>query len=154
MSKILRILVPIDFSESSKAAAQYALFLAKNFDASINIVHIWEQPYYFDSQVLLHTPGQTAQTITNYIETQAKTELKQFIEALNVPKNVILENHFLHGMIYSKIIDLAKEGYDLIVMGTHGRSGVAHLLLGSVAEKVLRHAPCPVVTIKGPSEKK
>lgn len=153
MAKITRILVPTDFSESSKIAAEYAISLAEKFNATIDILYVWEQPYYFDSQLILHTPGQTAQTIADFVEAQAKEEMKKFIASLSAPASVPIQDHFVHGIVYNRIIETAEKGpCDLIVMGTHGRTGVSRLVIGSVAEKVLRHAHCPVITMRSPSK--
>lgn len=153
MSKIEKILVPIDFSEGSKAAAEYALKLAGQFQASVTFLHIWEYPYYVGNEVMLQVPGQTAQTIIEFAKANAEREMKDF--QVNMEKEGVQVHEVIRGgFIDKEIIDCAdKEKFDLIVMGTHGRRGLSRMFLGSVAEKIIRHAHCPVLTINPKSDK-
>ncbi|MEK7483855.1 MAG: universal stress protein [Planctomycetota bacterium] len=154
MSTVKRILVPIDFSEGAKAAAQYAITLAKQFNATLDLLYIWEYPYYVGQDVMLQVPGQTAQSIIEYAKQQAQSEMITFLSKLS-KEGVTIKEHIKGGIVDREIIEMVtKDHIDMIVMGTHGRSGISRLLLGSVAEKVLRNSPCPVVTISAHSEKK
>lgn len=153
MHKMNRILVPVDFSDGAQTATNYAIMLAKQFNAAIDFLNVWEYPYYVGDDVMLQVPGQTAQTIIDYAKEQAVVEMKKFME--NLPKETGVEwtENVKGGIVDIEIVAMAKEiPSDLIVMGTHGRRGLTHMLLGSVAEKVLRSAPCPVITIRPEEE--
>ncbi|ETW98693.1 MAG: universal stress protein UspA [Candidatus Entotheonella factor] len=132
---IQHILVPMDFSPDAEKALESAVALARQFQARITLLHA------------VHLPVTTEISLTAYFsEMQAsaqrgmETYHKQ-VEDAGLP----VETHVLIGVPFRKIIETAADqGADLIVMGTHGRTGVPHLMLGSVAERVVRLAPCPV----------
>ena len=139
---VRHILCPVDFSESSHAALKYATLLARESDAEIHIVYSYEEPFAFTEGAF---PGHVP-----------PADLAPDHEALNgmVPshKDVRYRHNFLFGPPGRMLLEYAKEkDIDLIVMGTHGRSGLSRLLMGSVAEEIVRHADCPVLTIKTPS---
>jgi nucleotide-binding universal stress UspA family protein len=149
MMTLKNILVATDFSEPSEAALTYGRALARTFKATLHVLHIVERV----SDVVY---GAEAYAV-------AIPELQQELEdsARKQLEDLLVDNdpHPLttrQGLISSSapaaaIVDYAgKEGIDLIVTGTHGRGGVAHLLMGSVAERVVRTAPCPVLTVRHP----
>jgi nucleotide-binding universal stress UspA family protein len=149
MRDIHRILVPVDFSECSRAALEAAALLAQRLGASIDVLHVWETPHYVGPEFLIREPGETGHPLQEAALTQAETEMDEFLSQFRQREEfrVRLES----GKPYETIIKLAGDGhFDAIVMGTHGRSGLRHLVLGSVAEKVVRTAPCPVMTIREP----
>jgi nucleotide-binding universal stress UspA family protein len=135
MSGIHKILAPIDFSSCSKRALERAVELAERyFGASIDVLHVWEPPRSFET-------------------TPMRVEALRGMEALLAEHeaNGIVKFTRLHesGDALPTILEVARRGkYDLIVMGTHGRTGIAHDYLGSVAEKVVRRAPCLVLTVR------
>src|SRR5262245_10922053 len=142
-----RILVPTDFSESSDAALAYARVLADKFGASLHVLHVFESPFLAggvtpelfidDSPAVQSELLETAKSKLHHRVTPGDRELYR----------ATTESVSGHGA--RAIVDYATERkMDLVVMGTHGRSGVAHLLMGSVAEKVVRSAPCPVMTVR------
>lgn len=139
MTAITRILVPTDFSETSDAALDYAKELAATLGASIHLVHVFEDPY----RVAAFAPevyGGVSPGLREAAIARAERELRA-----RVPESFDL----LTGPTAQAIVDCAAErGADLIVMGTHGRTALAHLVLGSVAEHVVRTARCPVLTIR------
>ncbi|WP_417383999.1 universal stress protein [Gimesia sp.] len=143
MIDIKNILIPTDFSETSQAATQYAVELAKKFGAQLHLLHVIEDPVVympmFESYAL--PPKED-------FENFAKTRLDNWI--LDEDKaGLEISTHWVHGNPFVDILKYAKrEEIDLIVVGTHGRSFTAHLLLGSVAEKVVRKASCPVLTVR------
>lgn len=143
MIDIKKILIPTDFSETSQAATQYAVELAKKFGAQLHLLHVIEDPVVympmFESYAL--PPKED-------FENFAKTRLDNWI--LDEDKaGLEISTHWVHGNPFADILKYAKrEEIDLIVVGTHGRSFTAHLLLGSVAEKVVRKAFCPVLTVR------
>jgi nucleotide-binding universal stress UspA family protein len=137
-----RILVPTDFSETSDAALAYAKALATAFSASLHLVHVFEDPF---------TAGTLASEVYAPIppdlRAQVLADLRQRLDE-RMPQGVGT-SEILTGITAKVLVDYAREQQvDLIVMGTHGRGGMAHLLLGSVAERVVRTAPCPVLTVR------
>jgi len=140
MIQLKQILVATDFSEVSTAAIDYGCDLARRFGASLHLLHVMENPF------LRPTPGDphTLKTAT----------LGHLLDRLTDDDRLAL--HATAALETSddpagEIVKYAKtHAVDLIVLGTHGRGGVAHLLLGSVAEKVVRTAPCPVLTVRHP----
>lgn len=132
MKVISRILCPIDFSDQSMRAFQYAQELAEESESALLVCHAFDRPAGFD--------------ITNQTE-PADESIKQRL--VDLTSKVPIER-FLHAGSPGKVICWLAEdqGCDLIVMGTHGRTGLRHLLFGSVAEFVLQHAHCPVTTIR------
>lgn len=144
MPQIKNILLPTDFSEATVAATQHAVAIAKRFNATLHLLHVIEDPLalapIFESIPL--PPRQSFETyaqdrLENWISDPDRDDLK-------------LELHWLHGHPVTRIVEFAADHrMDLIVIGTHGRGVISHALLGSVAEKLLRQAPCPVMTIRG-----
>jgi nucleotide-binding universal stress UspA family protein len=139
---ITRILCPIDFSESSRHALEHAAALAHWYDARITALHVSEL-----FQVPAVLPGNPSSVIGPYISRDTViANMEQFTAPLrdSVPIEIALEE----GTVARTIVETATRlPADLIVMGTHGRGGVEHLMLGSVTEKVLRKTPCPVLVV-------
>jgi|SRR5579884_4307451 len=141
---IKRILVPHDFSDTADRALAYALALAEKLAARVTIVHAYEVPTYGYPE----GPALSLE-MASEIERAAKGALENVAARARKP-GVEIDTSLRHGPSWSEIDAAAKElDADLIVMGTHGRRGVARALLGSVAEKVVRTAPCPVLTVHG-----
>jgi nucleotide-binding universal stress UspA family protein len=147
---VRHILAPTDFSEYSMDAISYALELAQKFGAKLSLLHVVELPPYPIEGLVPSTMGGD---LLNDLERQASAELAQVLpEAkdarIEVTRSVVI------GSPLRKIIETAEaEKVDLIVMATHGRTGLSHLMMGSVAERVVRTAPCPVLTIRSSAEK-
>jgi universal stress protein A len=142
---IQKILVPTDFSPQSDAALDYAAALAAAMKAVVHLVHVVEEPFMGGDWELY---VRDAQEIRERLDAEARSRLAATaggVEARNVPVTAELR----HGSAVDVIIYDAKAvGADLIVMGTHGRSGLSHLVLGSVAERVIRGAHCPVLAVR------
>jgi nucleotide-binding universal stress UspA family protein len=141
--KIANILVPTDLGESSQRALDLAVDLAKKFDAKITLVYGFEVPAYAYAGV-----GTTTVDYLVPIEEGARKALEQGIRDLQakLPSSVAL---FKKGAPWQQIMLACEEtGADMIVMGTHGRKGLSHALLGSVAEKIVRLATVPVLTVR------
>ncbi len=137
-----RILFPTDFSENSEYAFLYALAFARYFGAKLYLVHV----VYFPPQMPEYDIGRVLDRLVK----NAEKRLRKLIQKAGETQ-VIFHPEVRIGVEYREIIELAKkEKIDLIVTGTQGRTGLAHAFLGSVAERVVRHAPCPVLTIKPP----
>lgn len=138
---VKNILCPVDFSDSGDAAISYASSLAKEYDAVLHIVHVYEQPF-------AHVDGGFASAPVPPAD-MGSEEAK--LEAVKPTKDVRFVHKFIVGSPGDELVSYAgEEKIDLIVMGTHGRTGLGRLLMGSVAEGVVRRAPCPVLTIKQP----
>jgi nucleotide-binding universal stress UspA family protein len=139
------ILAPTDFSEYSKQAIASALELAKKFGAKLTILHVIELPPY---PVEGYVPPSLSATFMDDLERQATTDLAQLVPEAEAA-NVEVARVIVVGTPYRKIIDTAEaEQVDLIVMATAGRTGFSHLVMGSIAERVVRTASCPVLTIR------
>ena len=142
MRQYQRILCPVDFSSYSKAALEEGASLAKSMGAELSVLHAYQNPAY-----VLPMSGYVGPTadMLNKIREQLAAEL----EALAAPyrkQGIKTETLVLEGVPYKSIVDHAAEWHaDLIVMDTHGRTGISHALTGSVAERVVRLAPCPVL---------
>jgi len=140
MFPIRSILYPTDHSEPAEAAFEVARALARDHRASLHVLHVLPLSIaYGEGFVLPPVPEHTA-------------ELKERLDALNPHDPAMpFAGHLTEGDAATEIIRLAKElRCDLVVMGTHGRSGLRRLLMGSVAEEVVRKAHCPVITVKNP----
>jgi len=142
---IQHILVAHDFGEAAQAALAYATDLAEKLKARITIVHAYEIPVYgFPEGLAL-----TAETVGR-IEAVTGEAMEGVVRRARRP-GVDIEGVLRQGPAWNEIVAAAAElKADLVVVGTHGRRGLAHALLGSVAEKVVRSAPCPVLTVREP----
>lgn len=141
---LTRILVPVDFSETSAAALKYALALADAFGSEIHVLHVLDSG---PSQRLAAEMAMIAPDALQVERTHADAELAQLLTRDEVTR-YRARLATVTGVPFAAIVGYARQSdIDLIVMGTHGRGAVAHLLIGSVAERVVRKAPCPVLTI-------
>lgn len=153
MVELRRILVATDFSPGSVRALEWAAFLARPQRATIEVLHCWEMPRYMAPDTLVFVPPESPHAVAKAIETGARKEMERFL-AESARLEIPLGSRLERGDPAEVICRVAeKGGFDLVVMGTHGRSGFSHLLMGSVAEKVVRRAPCPVVTVRSPKER-
>jgi len=143
MIQLKRILLPCDFSELSSEATKYACALAEQFEAELHLLHVHENvvvPEYgmgIDWDRLMQEARNAAEARMEEVLDPAWQEGRKIVKVT------------AEGPPFLQIIRYAKEHeIDVIVMATHGRSGVSHMLIGSVAEKVVRKAPCPVLTVR------
>lgn len=138
---IQRILVPTDFSAPSSQALEYAAMIAKPFKAELILLHVIDSFSYSVTDTLNVIEHRRA------LETLARSLLGNLSQPL-LAQHLAVTTHLSSGTPHHEILQKAQTSkVDLIVMGTHGRTGISHLLLGSVAEKVVRLSTCPVVTI-------
>jgi nucleotide-binding universal stress UspA family protein len=151
MTRITRILVPTDFSPTADAALDYAFGLAEKFDASLQLLHVLDDPFVFEGMSAEAYIAEAPVLRTAMLD-DARERLRH--RAAPRPGGVPVETEVLFGHGARTIAEYAAErGVDLIVMGTHGRTGFAHLMVGSVAERLVRTAPCPVLTVRHPDAK-
>ena len=144
---ITRILVPVDYSQQSKAALSYAMFLAKPLGVEVDVVHVWDRPNYVPDTVVVAGPG-GHQSVADLIRENAEKEMDDFLGQVDSPAGVTVTHHLESGEPASTILRTAERTESsMVVMGTHGRTGVRYLLLGSVAEKLVRLCPIPVLTV-------
>lgn len=143
-----RILVPVDYSEHSRASVQVALDLAKAVGASVDIVHVLDRPVYVSDGVMVRRSGEDQRSLSDLIRENAENEMGAFLTGLALPDGVTVTHRMCSGEPAPKLAEEAKTGgYDLIVVGTHGRAGVLHLLVGSTAERLIRLSPVPVLVV-------
>ena len=147
MEQIKKILVPIDFSDYSKNALKYATQFAKQFNAKIYLVYVVE-PIIYPADFSM---GQVAIPSADIdLHSRAEEELTKLSKDI-VSGNLQVEILIKTGKPFVEIIETASANdIDLIIIATHGHTGVEHLLFGSTAEKVVRKAPCPVLTLREP----
>ena len=146
---IKKILCPTDFSENSEHAMKYALTLAMLSQAELELFHVVE-PITYPQSTELFEPVLDEVELTMKMGAAFQKQLEDQVATLKeeYPK---IEGKIVTGNTFLEIIQVARdENVDMIVMGTHGRTGLAHVLIGSVAERVVREAPCPVLTVKHP----
>jgi nucleotide-binding universal stress UspA family protein len=149
--QIRSILFPTDFSECGNYALSYAASLARKFGAAIICVHVIEQ--------IVPTVGYTGMTeplpladITDQLEDSAERELPKIAECEECA-GLEVDELIVHGDAAAEIVRVAKErNVDLILISSHGRTGLGRILFGSTAEAVVRHASCPVLVVKPPQE--
>jgi len=142
MAKFKKILVPVDFTEYSNQAISYAEMLAKTLQGKILLFHVIEQFTYSVSDTIQVMDHYT--TLKEIAQQMLDTKKKQVAK-----KGLVVETRVLKGNPALEIVKYSEnKRTDLIVMGSHGRTGIQHLVLGSVAERVVRMASCPVLTVK------
>ena len=146
MLTLKTVLVPTDFSDASESALRYGKAMAEAFGASLHVVHVMEDllAHAWAAEVYVSSMPQ----LRDEIEKESRQRLGALLTeaertAFRAETALLAGNPFLEIIRYAKA-----HGVDLIVMGTHGRGPIAHMLLGSVAEKVVRKSPCPVLTVR------
>lgn len=143
--RIKRILLPTDLSEASISAFKYAKSLAEKYGASIYVLHILEN---LPPVLAIHALDLTVDRVEKNMEENARNQLERIVKE-NLKTKAKVQIFIRKGLVDDEIVKFADEKkIDLIVMGTHGRTGIEYTLLGSIAEKVVRKAKCPVLTVK------
>lgn len=139
MLAIKTILHPTDFSEPASHARKMALEMARDYGARLILLHVVEPPVYY---------GELGANV-NPSDDVRQTEREKLAELVEPDSNVRIEPITVDGMAALEILRVARERHaDLIVVGSHGRSGLGRVLMGSVAEEISRNAPCPVLIVR------
>lgn len=143
MGPFSNILVPVEYSEPCRDALTLAATLAQAWHSKIVVLHAWEVPSY----VTDHTsPG--GHSLFDMVRARAEEEMNTFLSRAQLPAGVVVETHIESGEPAHVVLEAIKRlSSDLCVLSTHGRTGIRHLVLGSVAEKIVRLAPIPVLTV-------
>jgi len=145
MIQIKKILVPTDFSEYAQLALQYGISLCREFEAKLILLHVIEDPFYpstganFGFDMADFFDRLEKESEQRMVEMTAEIEAQQFS----------VERIITRGTPFMEIIRIAREEtIDMIILSTHGRTGLAHVLMGGVTDKVVRKAPCPVLVVR------
>jgi len=147
MKPFEKILTAIDFSESSDFAFEYALTLARQFQAELTVMHVINEPVDLRG---FYVPHISFEQLEKEIEEGAEKMMEKFCQT-RMGDFTRYTTAVVAGIPYEEILRKAEEtGASLIVLGTHGRTGIDHLIFGSTAERVVRSATCPVLTIRLP----
>lgn len=146
--KVKKILFPTDFSDAANYALSYAVEMTKLLDAKLEIVHI----VFDDSNIVAFYIPQMGMPMNEFIdnvEDNSKELFEKYLKENKELEGITYTHKILKGTPSAEIVKYAEEeGFDLIVLGTHGRTGLEHVLFGSNAELVVRKAPCPVLTVR------
>lgn len=145
--EIKKILCPVDFSECSDHALKYATAFAQMYSSRLSLLHVVEMPF-LPAYSMAGIPD--IYFPVDEVQKQCADKMNKLVEKLS-DGDLDVHGDVQVGSPFLEIIKRAKEEEsDLIVLGTHGRSGLKHMIIGSVAEKVVRKAPCPVLSVKHP----
>jgi nucleotide-binding universal stress UspA family protein len=145
--KMKRILFPTDFSDSSEHAFLYAVLLAEQFHTRLDILHVVEDVPFTQHLTV------TVEHVEELLEQMAADDRERLkkLYGERIPPEVEITMETVRGAPFAEILAASDRNHsDLVIMGTHGRTGLGHMLMGSTAEKVVRRAHCPVLTIRHP----
>ena len=146
MPQIKKILCAVDLSEHSKTVAEYAILLAKGMGADITVLYTAPS---LSQYVGFHVPPSSIENFVGEIVTGAEQSMHDFINEVFANSGITVEGKILSGYAAQEILSYATSNeMDIIVMGTHGRTGIDRILFGSVAEKIVKAASIPVMTIR------
>lgn len=149
MKTITKILVPLDFSPHSTSALDFAADLALRCNATLYLLHVFDPAAYVSRQSFMIPPPDQLDGIRTDLDGRLQAAKRQALAAgvISVDTTLIEDAH-----PSAAIERMARSGaFDLVVMGTHGRTGIRHLAVGSVAEGMVRRSPCPVLTVRAQS---
>lgn len=144
IEEVKKILVPVDFSNNSKKILQSAVNIAAKFEATLSLIFVVQS---FDDYSGFFVPHMPIAQFQDEMLVSARQKMADFIED-NLPAGKIYESNVVAGDVAEEIIGFAASSKaDMIIMGTHGYKGIERVLFGSVAEQIVKTAPCPVLTI-------
>lgn len=143
---VRRILVPLDFSDAVDPIMDWAIHLAEEHGSQLVLLHVYHLPVEFQQIEGAYLPAD----FWANVKQEADEQLRALAQRATA-NGVEVEQHVREGYPATIIVEEATElGADLVVIGTHGHTGLKHLLLGSIAERVVQKAPCPVLTVRAP----
>jgi nucleotide-binding universal stress UspA family protein len=146
-----KILVPVDFSPASRLALERALAFATSSHAIVHVLHVGEVPSHLQSDLSARS-GVLKTSIEQRIREDAQAALSRFVEDVHPGSSAGVTTELRLGTPYRAILEACDQGeFALVAMGTHGRTGLSHLFVGSVAEKVIRMCKRPVLTVRPPT---
>ncbi len=146
MKDVKKILVPIDFSENSEKIVEHAVLLARKFAAKLIVIFVAQS--FFETNSDFFVPHVSIAELEQDIFESSRKRMALFMEESVNKEEVEADSEVLLGDVAQEILDYAADKeIDMIVMGTHGYKGLDKLLFGSVAEKVVKMSPCPVLTV-------
>ncbi len=143
--KVRRILCAVDFSEPAHEALHYSSDLARLFEAELTLFHVYHIPGYGMPEGSFVLPGPVTRAKLFAKIDERLAGWRSEAEARGAAR---VDVATAQGSAWHEIVERARTGYQLVVVGTHGHTGLRHVLLGSVADRVVRHAPCPVLTVR------
>ena len=150
MISYARVLLATDFSTPAEHAATHAADLARRHGARLHVGHVVEDFSYWEGYHLEHFPSED---VYEELRKNARLAMEDLFDR-EVRDGLAIETHVVHGKPFVEIIRLAREvEADVIVIGSHGQSGIAETLFGSTAERVVRKAPCPVLVVRHPEHR-
>jgi len=139
------ILVPVDYSDASRRALELALTL--DDAAQVTVIHVWDRPAYVGEGTITHADG-SRRSLSELIRENAERDMSEFLAQVKVPPGRRFDHHLVSGdPVVAILAEAAKPAYDVLVVGTNGRTGMTKLLLGSVTEKLIRLSPIPVLSV-------
>jgi nucleotide-binding universal stress UspA family protein len=151
MVSVRRVLCPVDFSDTSHAALRYAVDVCQRYDAALTLLHVYHAPGFTLPEGMVVAGADVFADVLRDVEI-ALARWRE--EAVKLGARSVA-TATAAGATHPEIARFADDnGFDLVVIGTHGRTGIAHALLGSTAEKVVRYAHCPVLTVRAAPEDK
>lgn len=146
MIKIGKVLVSTDFSTAAAKAIPYAVSLAEEYGSELHLVHVVEDSLYYAQFVYDGAPFDPTVLIEGLVQDRKK---KLETAVAQLPKGITVKTHLRRGVVATEIMAAAKDvDADVVVIATHGRTGLSHLIFGSVAERVVRECQCPVLTVR------
>ncbi|MAT40438.1 MAG: hypothetical protein CL946_12650 [Ectothiorhodospiraceae bacterium] len=149
MDEVKKILVPVGFDAFTEKELEIAANIAKRYDAEVHILHVYQDVF---SVLSMRTLDLDRAAVEEKIHSSVEEKLHQLVAEVRMdsPAKAVA----IKGEIVDSIIEYVKnEQIDLVVLATHGRAGISHFFLGSVAENVIRFSPCPVLTFRTPPKK-
>ena len=146
--EIRRILVPVDFSDHTPALVEWATHLAEEHESDLLLLHAYHLPVEFQQLEGAYLPPDFWASVKGDAERQLDELAQRLPPGARSVEKVVCEGYAATVIVE----EAARRDVDLIVIGTHGLSGLKHLLLGSIAERVVQKAPCPVLTVKTPAK--
>lgn len=146
--KVARILVPIEYSDNCATALELSGRLAERLGAELVVMHVWERPSFVTEDLMVEHEELGRRTLADLVAFTAREDLRAFMQRVRLPPSVKLTTRLVSGEPAHAILEhVRSEGVDLIVVATHGRTGFRHFLMGSIAEKMVRLSPVPVLTV-------